>query len=60
MKDYKSRKFLLVVISVGLLTAGLYFGKIDAGNYVVGLVTLIGLYLGANTVSASLNKNNRR
>jgi len=56
MKSYSSRKFLLVTIAIGILTVGLFFGKIDAGNFVIGLCTILGLYLGANTVSTSLEK----
>ena len=52
--NYSSRKFILVLISLGILTAGLFTKFIDASNFVIGLIAMTTAYLGANTIETKL------
>jgi hypothetical protein len=51
MKEFKSRKFLLTLIGIGVLTCAFFAtSKLDAGNFVLGICGLIGAYITGNAV----------
>lgn len=54
LKNYSSRKFLVICIGIAEITIALYTNYITGGEFVTGLVSLIGLYLGANTLTTKM------
>jgi hypothetical protein len=51
MKKLKSRKFILSLVLMGVFTLMVWFGKLDTENYMQGMLTLYGVYAGANVAT---------
>ena len=51
MDKLKSRKLWLALVLMGVFTFLVYFGKIDASNYTEAMLTLFGIYSGANVLT---------
>lgn len=54
---YNSRKFVLACFFAASTTVGLYFGHIDAGNYIVAIGLVLGLYGSANVASKKVTND---
>jgi hypothetical protein len=50
MKEFKSRKFLVTLIGMGLLTVFLAVGKLQSSDYVWGMCGIIATYITGNAV----------
>ncbi|OOC42199.1 hypothetical protein [Thermosipho sp. 1074] len=51
MHKLKSRKLWLALVLIALFTVLLWFNKVDPENYVQAVITLFGIYSGANVVT---------
>jgi len=51
MQKLSSRKLWLSIVLIALFTILLWFGKIDTENYTQAVLTLFGIYSGANVLT---------
>lgn len=47
---YRSRKFILACIGLGISAVGLFYGLLDGGTWVAALSLVLGLYSAANVM----------
>lgn len=51
MHKLKSRKFWLAIILTAIFIIMKWFNKLDDSNFMQGILTLFGIYTGANVVT---------
>ena len=57
---YSSRKFLLTVWAMGLLTVGLFTSKLTGGEWITGISLCLGMYKAAEVVDKHLESRDEK
>lgn len=60
MQKLKSRKFWLAIILTAIFIIMKWFNKLDDSNFMQGILTLFGIYAGANVVTKFTPKQEER
>jgi hypothetical protein len=58
VKKVFSRKFLVTETAIVVLVVALYLGRVTGGQFISGLITIVGFFISGNTLAFAIDRKN--